>query len=79
MNSIKGTIEGIKKSHTEYKFHLDCDIFTDVNVFKTFRFVHIRHYRDETYPLDGVCYHQNHFEVLVKLLAKTRRKYFNEK
>ena len=71
MNSIKRTIDGIEKSPTEYKFHLD--IFAVVNVFKTYRFVHIRHYRDETYPLDGVCYHPNHFEDLVKLLEKTRR------
>ena len=55
MNSIKRTIDGLEKTPTEYKFHLDGDIFAVVNVFKTNRFVHIRHYRDETYPLDGVC------------------------
>ena len=41
-----------------------------MNLFNTFRFVHIRHYRDETYPLDGVCYYSNHFEDLVKLLGQ---------
>ena len=50
MNSIKRTIDGVEKTPTEYKFHLDGDIFAIVNVFKTYRFVHIRHYRDETYP-----------------------------
>ena len=54
MNSIKRTIEGTEKSPTEYKFNLDGDIFAVVNVFKTYRFVHIRHYRDETNLLDGV-------------------------
>ena len=72
MNSIKRTIDGVEKTPTEYKFHLDCDIFAVVNVFKTYRFVHIRHYREETYPLDGVCYYSNHFEYLVKLLEKKR-------
>ena len=41
-------MDGIEKSPTEYNFHLDCDIFTVVNVFKTYRCVHILHYRDET-------------------------------
>ena len=55
-----------------------------VNVFKTYRFVHIRHSRDDTYPLDGVCYYSNHFEDLVKLLGEKRErnpskwKYFGE-
>ena len=70
MNSIKRTIDEVENTPTEYKFHLDGDIFAVVNVFKTYRFVHIRHYRDETYPLDGVCYYSNHFEDLVKLLEK---------
>ena len=70
MNSIKCTMEGIEKSPTEYKFSLDGDIFDVVYIFKTFRFVHLRHYRDETYPLDDVCYHPNNFEDLVKLLEK---------
>ena len=61
MNSIKRTIEGIEKSYTEYRFHLDGDLFAVVNVFKTYKFVYIRHYRDETYLLDGVCYYSNHF------------------
>ena len=56
----------MEKSPTEYKFHLDGDIFAVVKVFKTYRFVYIRHYSDETYPLDGVCYYSNHFEDLVK-------------
>ena len=72
MNYIKRTIERIKKNPTEYKFHLDGDIFVVVNVFKTYRFVHIRHYRDETYPLDGVCYYSNYFEDLVKVLGRKR-------
>ena len=71
---IKRTIDGVEKTPTEYKFHLDGDIFAVVNVFKTYRFVHIRHYRDETYPLNGVCYYSNHFEDLVKLLEKKTRK-----
>ena len=50
MNSIKRTIDGVEKTPTEYKFHLDGDIFAFVKVFKTYRF---RHSRDETYPLDG--------------------------
>ena len=84
MNSIKRTIEGIEKSPTEYKFHIHGDIFDVVNVLKTYRFVHIRHYREETYPLDGVCYYSNHFEDRVKLLEKKRVvnpstwKYFGE-
>ena len=45
MNSIKRTIDGVEKTPTEYKFHLDGDIFAVVNVFKTYRFVHIRHYQ----------------------------------
>ena len=73
MNYIKRTIDGVEKAPTEYKFHLDGDIFAVVNVFKTYRFVHIRHYRDETYPLDGVCYYSNHFEDLVKLLEKNEK------
>ena len=83
MKSIKRSIEGIEKSPTEYKFHLDGDTFAVVNVFKTYRFVHIRHYRDETYPFDGVCYYSNHFEDLVKFLEKrewhpNKWKYFGE-
>ena len=74
MNSIKRTIDGVEETPAEYKFHLDGDIFAVVNVFKTYRFVHIRYYRDETYPLDGVCYYSNHFEDLVKLLEKKTRK-----
>ena len=62
----------MEKNPTEYKFHLDCDICVVVNVFKTNRFVDIRHYRDETYPLDGVYYYSN-VEVIGKLLEKTRR------
>ena len=54
INYIKRTINGIEKTPTEYTSHLNGDIFAVVNVFKTYRFVHIRHYRDETYPLDGV-------------------------
>ena len=73
MNSIKRTFEGIEKSPTEYKFHLDCEIFSVVNVFKTYRFVHIRHYKDEIYLLDGVCYYSNHFEDLVNLLEQTEK------
>ena len=73
MNSIKRTIEGREKNPTEYKFHVDCDIFAVVNVFQTYRFVHIRYYRDEAYPLDDVCYHPNHFEDLVKLLEKNEK------
>ena len=71
MNSIKRTIDGVEKTPTEYKFHLDGDIFAVV--FKTYRFVYIRHYRDETYPLDGVCYYSNHFEDLEKLLGKNEK------
>ena len=70
MNYIKRIIEGIEKGPTEYKFYLDGDIFAVVNIFKTYRFLHIRHYRDETHPVDGVCYYSNHFEDLVKLLEK---------
>ena len=36
MNSIKRTIDGVEKTPTEYKVHLDGDIFAVVNVFKTF-------------------------------------------
>ena len=72
MNSIKHTIEGIEKSATEYKFYFDGDIFAVVNVFKTDRFVHIRHYRDETYPLYDACYYSIYFEDLVKLLGGKR-------
>ena len=81
---IKRTIDGVEKTPTEYKFHLDGDIFAVVIAFKTYRFVHIRYYRDETYPLDGVCYYSNYFEDLVKLLGKIRErnpskwKYFGE-
>ena len=79
MNYIKRTIERIEKSHTEYKFHLNGYIFAVVNVFKTYRFVHIRYYRDKTYPLDGICYYSNHFEDLVKIIGKkTRWKYSGE-
>ena len=35
--------DGIEKTPTEYAVHLDGDIFAVVNVFKTYRFVHIRH------------------------------------
>ena len=73
MNYIKRTIEGIEKIPTEFKFNSDGDIFSVVNVFKTYRIAHIRHYRDEAYPLDGVCYYSNHFEDIVKLLEKTIR------
>ena len=73
INSIKRAIDGVEKTPTEYKFHLDDDIFAVVNVFKTYRFVHIRHYRDETYPLDEVYHYSNHFEDFVKLLEKTRK------
>ena len=66
INYIKRTIAGVEKSLTEYKCHLDRDIFAVVNVFKTYRFVHIRHYRDETYPFDGETYYSNHFEDLLK-------------
>ena len=38
MNSIKRIIEGIEKSPTEYKFHLDCDIFAVGNIFKAYTF-----------------------------------------
>ena len=62
MNYIKLTIEGIEKSPTEYKFHLDGNIFAVVNVFKTYRCVNIRHYREEIYQLDGVCYHPSRDE-----------------
>ena len=48
VNYFKITIDGVEKTHTEYKFRLDGVIFAVVNVFKTYRFVHIRHYRDET-------------------------------
>ena len=84
MNYIKRTIDGVEKTPTEYKFHFDGDSFAVVNVFKTDRFVHIRHYRDVTYPLYGVCYYSNHFEDLVKLLGGKRErnpskwKYFGE-
>ena len=64
MNFVKRTIEGIEKRTTESKFRLDGDIFDVVNVFKTYRFVHIRHYRDETYTLDGICYYSNHLKIL---------------
>ena len=74
MNSIKRTIDGVEKTPMEYKFHLDGDIFAVVNVFKTYRFLHIRHYRDETDPLIRVCYYSNHFEDLVKLLGEKPRK-----
>ena len=70
MNSIMRAIDGVEMTPTESIFHFDGGIFAVVNVFKTYRFVHIRHYRDETYPLDGVCYYSNHFEDHVKLLAK---------
>ena len=70
MNSIKRTIDGVEKTPTEYKFHLDGDIFAVVNICKTYRCVHIRHYKDETYPLDEVCYYSNHFEDLVKIIGK---------
>ena len=73
MNSIKRTIDGIEKTPTEYKFHLDGDIFAVVNVFKTYRFVHILHYRDETYPLNGVFHYSNHFVDLGKLLEKNEK------
>ena len=48
MNSIKRTIEEIEKSATEYKFHLDGDIFAVVIVFKlidlyTFDITETRH------------------------------------
>ena len=55
----------------EYKFHLDCVIFTIVNVYQTYRFIHIQHYRDETYPLYDACYHPKHFEDHEKLLENT--------
>ena len=73
MHSIKRTIDGVEKTPTEYKFHLDGDIFAVVNVFITYRFVHIRHYRGDTYPLDGVCYYSNHFKDLVKLFGKNEK------
>ena len=73
MNSIKRTIKRIEKSPTEYKFHLDSDIFSVLNVFKTYKCVHIRHYRDDTYPLDGTCYYSNHYEDIVKLLGKNEK------
>ena len=72
MNDIKHTIGGIKKGPAEYKFHLDGDIFAVVNVFKTHRCVHIRHYRDDTYPMDGACYYSNHFEDLGIIGNKSR-------
>ena len=72
INYIKHTIEGIEKNPREYEFHFDGDIFAVVDVFQTYRCVHIRHYRDDTYPMDGVYYHQNHYEDLAKLLEKTR-------
>ena len=74
MNYIKRTIEGIEKSPTEYKFHLDGVTFALVNVFKTYICVHVRHYRDETYPLYGVGYYSNHFDDLVKLSRKKTRR-----
>ena len=70
MNYIKRTMEGIENSPTEYKFYLDGAIFAVVKLFKTYRCIHIQHYIDETYLLDGVCYHPNHFEDLVKLLGE---------
>ena len=73
INYIKRTINGVEKTPTEYKFQLDGDIFAVVNIFKTSRFLHIPHYRDDTYALDGVCYYSNHFEDLVKLLGKKRK------
>ena len=54
MNYIKPTIECRGKAPAEYKFHLDGDIFAVVNVYQTFRIVHIQHYRDKTNPLSGV-------------------------
>ena len=40
------------------------------------------HYRDETYPLDGVCYYSNHFKDLVKVYKRegypSTWKYFRE-
>ena len=60
MNSIKRTIDGVERTPTEYKFHLDGNIFAVVNVFKTYRFIHIRHY-------------SNHFEDLVNLLEKNEK------
>ena len=84
LNCIHRTIDGIEKSSTEYKFHLDDDILAVVNVIKSYRFVHNRHYRDKTYPLDDVCYYSSHFEDLVKLLGGKREgnpspyKYFGE-
>ena len=79
MNVIKRTIEVIEKSPTEYTFNLYGDIFAVVNVFQTYIFVHIRHNRDETYPLDGVCYHPNHFEDLVKLLKNYQKSSYHGK
>ena len=46
MNFIKRTIDGLEKTPTEYKFNLDGDMFAVVNVFKTYWFIRIRHYRD---------------------------------
>ena len=77
MNFIKRTIEGIEKKHTEYKFHFNGDISAVVNVFQHFRFVQIRHYREDTYLLSGMCFHPAHFDDRVKLLGKTRRIHTN--
>ena len=66
MNLIKGNIDGIKKTHMGGN-HLH--IFAVLIVFQTYIFVHIRHYRDEVYPLCGVCYHPYNFDDLVKLLG----------
>ena len=43
MNSIKRTIKGIEKSSTEYKFHLDGDIFAVVKDLYTFDITETRH------------------------------------
>ena len=71
MNYIKRTIEELEKSPTEYEFNLDGDIFSVVNVFNTYRFAYIRHYRDETYPLYVIT--QSIFEDRVKLLGKNKK------
>ena len=41
-----------------------------MNVFQTFRFVHIQQYREEKYPLSGVYYHLDHIDDIGKLLEK---------
>ena len=44
-----------------------------MNVFIIDKLEHIQHFKDEIYPLDGVCYYSNHFEDLANLINGKKR------